>query len=413
MQMNNVPKGWNIKSMGDCFRFLRTKSLSRAETECSGDVKYIHYGDIHTKYPLIISPKEIDLFISAEQAVNADLLCSGDLILLDASEDYEGTTKCIELSNVLPEDKIISGLHTMALRDDHGIFANNFKAYITSMPYVKQNFWKQISGVKVYGISKDSLKKIKVLVPPIEEQKKIAEILETWDRAIEELSDLIAEKKELKRGLMQRLLTGTQRLPGFTKPWQETKLDALLNVVSIRNKELKIKTVLSVTNNRGFVLPEEQFARVVASEDLSSYKIVKRGDFAYNPSRLNVGSIDRLDSYDEGVLSPMYVVFKCNKKLHSDYMKHWITTAEFNTKVRNSAQGSVRETVDFKTLSSIKIFLPNDVTEQKAIADVLSKADTEIDLLNQQLDVLREQKRGLMQKLLTGEIRVKVDTETC
>ena len=172
MQMNNVPKGWNIKSMGDCFRFLRTKSLSRAETECSGDVKYIHYGDIHTKYPLIISPKEIDLFISAEQAVNADLLCSGDLILLDASEDYEGTTKCIELSNVLPEDKIISGLHTMALRDDHGIFANNFKAYITSMPYVKQNFWKQISGVKVYGISKDSLKKIKVLVPPLKNRKR-------------------------------------------------------------------------------------------------------------------------------------------------------------------------------------------------------------------------------------------------
>ena len=92
-------------------------------------------------------------------------------------------------------------------------------------------------------------------------------------------------------------------------------------------------------------------------------------------------------------------------------MKHWITTAEFNTKVRNSAQGSVRETVDFKTLSSIKIFLPNDVTEQEAIADVLSKADTEIDLLNQQLDVLKEQKRGLMQKLLTGEIRVKVDNE--
>lgn len=286
--------------------------------------------------------------------------------------------------------------------------------YIYQLLYSKEietQINNMLVGSNYPAINSSDVASLKVCIPPFAEQEKIAEILGTWDRAIEELTDLIAEKKELKRGLMQRLLTGTQRLPGFSKPWQESKLEALLNLVSIRNKELKIKTVLSVTNNRGFVLPEEHFARAVASEDLSGYKIIKRGDFAYNPSRLNVGSIDRLDSYDEGVLSPMYVVFKCNEKLYSDYMKHWVTTVEFNTKVRNSAQGSVRETVDFKTLSSIKIFLPTDLEEQKAIADVLSKADSEIDLLNQQLDLLKEQKRGLMQKLLTGEVRVKVDVE--
>ena len=90
-------------------------------------------------------------------------------------------------------------------------------------------------------------------------------------------------------------------------------------------------------------------------------------------------------------------------------MKHWITTTEFNTKVRNSAQGSVRETVDFKTLSSIKINLPSDMSEQQAIADVLSTADDEINLLNQKLEALKEQKKGLMQQLLTGQIRVKVN----
>lgn len=208
---------------------------------------------------------------------------------------------------------------------------------------------------------------------------------------------------------MQKLLTGKHRLNGFTQPWKEVKLGEILFSISKRNKDLTIKRVLSVTNSRGFVLPEEQFARSVASEDLSNYKIVKKGEFAYNPSRLNVGSIDRLDNFENGVLSPMYVIFKCGDKINSDYMKHWIDTAEFNTKVRNSAQGSVRETVDFKTLSTIKICLPSDINEQQAIANVLSTADEEIDLLNKKLEALKEQKKGLMQQLLTGQTRVKVN----
>ena len=186
-------------------------------------------------------------------------------------------------------------------------------------------------------------------------------------------------------------------------------MGSVLEVVSRRNKNLSITRVLSVTNSRGFILPEEQFSRVVASNDLSNYKVVKNGEFAYNPSRLNVGSIDQLANFTDGLLSPMYVIFKCNEKLLSNYMKHWITTAEFNTKVRNSAQGSVRETVDFKTLSSIKINLPSDISEQQAIANVLSTADDEIDLLNKKLMLFKEQKKGLMQQLLTGNIRVKVN----
>ena len=202
---------------------------------------------------------------------------------------------------------------------------------------------------------------------------------------------------------------GARKNERFSQPWKEVKLGSVLEVVSRRNKNLSITRVLSVTNSRGFILPEEQFSRVVASNDLSNYKVVKNGEFAYNPSRLNVGSIDQLANFTDGLLSPMYVIFKCNEKLLSNYMKHWITTAEFNTKVRNSAQGSVRETVDFKTLSSIKINLPSDISEQQAIANVLSTADDEIDLLNKKLMLFKEQKKGLMQQLLTGNIRVKVN----
>lgn len=273
----------------------------------------------------------------------------------------------------------------------------------------KNELIRKACGSTFLEISKKDIDNLKFAIPPLPEQEKIAGILGTWDEAIEKLSGLIEQKKLLKKGLTQRLLTGKTRLPGFTQPWKEVKLGEILFSISKRNKDLTIKRVLSVTNSRGFVLPEEQFARSVASEDLSNYKIVKKGEFAYNPSRLNVGSIDRLDNFENGVLSPMYVIFKCGDKINSDYMKHWIDTAEFNTKVRNSAQGSVRETVDFKTLSTIKICLPSDINEQQAIADILSTADEEIELLNKKLEAFKQEKKALMQQLLTGQIRVKVN----
>lgn len=387
MQNTNVPKGWNIKSMGDCFRFLRTKSFSRAETECSGDVKYVHYGDIHTKYPLIISPDEIDLFVSTEQAVNADLLRSGDLVLLDASEDYEGTTKCIELSNLSPDDKIISGLHTIALRDNNGVFANRFRAYITSMPYVKKNFWKQISGVKVYGISKDNLKKIKVLVPPIAEQKKIAEILGTWDRAIEELTELITEKKELRKGLANRLLNGLM--------WQDVELSDLLNyeqptkylVTEILDYDAQKTPVL--TANKAFIL---------GSTDDTTGVYSKQDCIIFDDFTTDMKYVDfkfKVKSSAIKILTPkgnvnLKFVFEQMQRLKlpiGGHKRYWLSEYQYLT-----------------------IKMPNEDTQSK-IVSILSRADAEIDLLNQQLDVLKEQKRGLMQKLLTGEIRIKVDKD--
>lgn len=194
-----IPEGWSVKKLGECFSFLKTSSYSRAETTDCGDVHYIHYGDIHTKYPLHIFPKDINIYISTEQASKSDYLKTGDLILLDASEDYEGTTRCVELLNTSDDEKIVSGLHTLALRDTAQNFINGFRAYITSTPFVRNNFWKQVTGIKVYGVSKDNLKKIKLLLPPLCEQEKIAEILGAWDLAIEKLTALIEQKKAVEK----------------------------------------------------------------------------------------------------------------------------------------------------------------------------------------------------------------------
>lgn len=271
------------------------------------------------------------------------------------------------------------------------------------------NYAKFNSGSGVPTLNRNDVHIEKILLPPLPEQEKIAEILSCWDDGIERLSALIEKKKIQKKALMQQLLTGKHRLKGFSTPWHEVKLGELLVNISERNKELKISQVLSVTNSKGFILPEEQFSRNVASEDLSNYKVVRQGDFAYNPSRINVGSIDQLNNFESGLLSPMYVVFRCNEKLLNLYMKHIIKSSEFVEKINCSAQGSVRETVDFKTLANIKMKLSSDLAEQKAIAEILSKADEEIELLNKKLEAFKQEKKALMQQLLTGKIRVKVN----
>lgn len=252
-------------------------------------------------------------------------------------------------------------------------------------------------------LNRNTVHVLKCSFPPQMEQKQIALFFSTWDAATVKLEKLIASKEKRFLWLASRFITGNEH-----PRWH---IRDLTNEVSKRNIGEAIERVLSVTNNRGFVLPEDHFDRRVASSDLSNYKVVTRGQYAYNPSRINVGSIARLDDWDKGVLSPMYVVFKVNKKkITSDFFLHWLSSHEAKARIRRSAQGSVRETVSFTDLGAISFPLPS-LAQQQQIASVLNTARQEIDLLKKQAEAYRKQKHGLMQKLLTGQWRVTISGE--
>lgn len=239
-----------------------------------------------------------------------------------------------------------------------------------------------------------------VPLPMMAEQITIAEIISIWDQAIEKTERLITAKENQYLWLLSNLISNDKH--------RRVHIRDFSSEVSTRNNGTAIDLVLSVTNNRGFVLPSDQFERRVASSDLSNYKIVTRGQYAYNPSRINVGSIARLDGWDKGVLSPMYVVFELNeKKVNSDFFLHWLESHAAKERIRKSAQGSVRETVSFTDFGAISFPLPS-INEQGKIATILNMARNEIDLIKRQLEACRKQKRGLMQKLLTGQWRVKI-----
>lgn len=267
--------------------------------------------------------------------------------------------------------------------------------YFCKIPWRR---YSEASGVP--SLTASNIENLKVTKIDISEQEKIAKILSTWDKGIELNQEKIKEYKEYKKAFLQNIFSN--------KNFKEFKLKEFLTEKSERNKNNQVKRVLSVTNSRGFVNQDEYFGKGIASQDVTNYKIVKKGQFAYNPSRVNVGSIDLLSNYDEGILSPMYVIFDVKDKLNKTLFKNWLNSHNFKGRIKSFVAGSVRDSLSFKDMSMMKIRLPEDIKEQEKIAKVLQTQDKEISLLEQELEQLKLQKKSLMQLLLTGIVRVKV-----
>jgi type I restriction enzyme S subunit len=267
------------------------------------------------------------------------------------------------------------------------------------------------------------IKGIGLDLPPPEEQVVIGQVGDTWDRSLQTLRNLIGAKRRYKLGLFQQLLTGRRRFREFAKQsWLDVRLGDVTVESSLRNgSRLGVDAVMAVTKAEGMVPMKE--GTIGAS--LDRYKLVRRGWFAYNPMRVNIGSIARWTGESEVLVSPDYVVFQCKAEtdlglfdrqedgpstplLDPDFLDHYRRSRAWEQFVTASGNGSVRVRIYYDDLARLRLKLPS-LAEQKRIAAVLNAADRDIYLLRQQLTLLREQKKGLMQKLLTSQVRVGVD----
>ncbi|MDO5851883.1 MAG: restriction endonuclease subunit S, partial [Methanobacteriaceae archaeon] len=220
MTNENVPKlrfpgfdeSYETKSLGDLFDFLSTNSYSRANlNEEEGNIKNIHYGDIHTKFPTLLNCEKVNIpFINSNidlSKISNDSYCkNGDLIIADASEDYEDIGKAIELKNI-KDTKILAGLHTLLARDNSNNTAEGYRCYMFLNPKLKSNIKKIANGISVLGISKINLSKLEVKLPSLEEQKQIGLFLSKIDEKIDFLNKKYVEFLNFKKFLMQNLFT--------------------------------------------------------------------------------------------------------------------------------------------------------------------------------------------------------------
>lgn len=251
----------------------------------------------------------------------------------------------------------------------------------------------------------DSFAPISCVLPSIEEQKKIATILTTQDKVIELKEKSLTEKQRQKKYLLQQLLTGQKRLPGFSGEWKTERLGKLF----LERKETNCEglEMLAITGTQGIIPRKELDLKDNSSNDKSKYLRVCVGDIGYNTMRMWQG-VSAYSNYD-GIVSPAYTILKPNSSINAKYFAYLFKLPEIIFLFYRFSQGLVDDTrnLKYENFKKIKVFYPPDVKEQTAIAEILSTADREIDLLRQNIEQEKQKKKALMQLLLTGIVRVK------
>ena len=254
-----------------------------------------------------------------------------------------------------------------------------------------QNHIKSLqTGGSREGLNFEQIRSFPISLPSINEQNKLTCLLDKINERIATQVRLIEDFKKLRCAIVEKM---------FKQSKANGRLGDFIEQVSVRNKNGLYSNVLSVSNKQGFVKQSEQFEdRTVASEDTSNYKIVKRNNFAYNPARINVGSIARLTKFDVGIVSPMYVCFRTKASIIPEYMEAFFTSQQFFYEMMKRLEGSVRLCLSYEGLCNIPVYIP-DMNKQIAMGQNISLILSKIGLEIEYLGRLHQQKQYLLRKM--------------
>jgi type I restriction enzyme, S subunit len=401
-----IPSDWEVKRFEQvCNKLLDGTHFSPQSKE--GDFKYITSKNIRNQG---LDLGNVD-YISEEEHKAIYKRCPvkfGDVLL---TKDGAGTGACC-INTLQEEFSLLSSVAVLNTNPD--LTTNQYLQHYIQSPIGQKTIQDEVSGQAITRITLEKIKIFKIPLPPLPEQKAIAQVLSTADAAIHTTEKLITQKVLRKKWLMQQLLTGKKRLKGFVGEWKEKKLSDLFDRVTRKNSEGNT-TVVTISAQRGFVRQTDFFNKNIASEITHNYFLVERGEFCYNKSYSNGypwGATKRLNDFEKAVVTTLYICFgiKDLTKSNPDFFEQYFNANLLDkglTKIAHEggrAHGLLNVTpTDF---FSLKAIVPS-YEEQTAIAQVLQAADKEVSLLKAKAEKLREQKKGSMQVLLTGKVRLK------
>lgn len=382
-ELGIIPQEWDVKQLGDVLEKLSNGltydvsnaegfPVTRIETISTGEINYSKVG-----------------YIPNIEGYEHYRMCKGDIL-------YSHINSLSQIGKVAYYDgnkELYHGMNLLLLRANNKVISEYLYYYLLTeqAKHIAQTIAKP--AVNQASISTSDLRKIKLPVPPIEEQRKIAEVLGVWDKAIE-LQAKIIDKLELrKRALMQRLLSGRYRLPGFSAPWQKIKLGEISHIqTGKRNGDEQILNGL---------YPFFVRSNIVARINTYSFD----GEAILVPGEGGIGNIfhyiiGKFDYHQRVYKISNFAETICGKYVFY-YMQQYFR--------HQALSFTVKATVDSLRLPTFECFNINmpSIVEQRKIVDVLANADKELELAKAKLAAYRTQKRGLMQQLLTGKKRVK------
>lgn len=395
------PSDWKVKKLGELGSFLKGKGISKSETIESG-LPCIRYGEIYTRHHDYI--KEFYSFVDEDTANKSTEIMKGDILFAGSGETAEEIGKSVAY---LHEEKAYAGGDIIILRTKD--VNSKYLAFALNEGRLAKERAKLGQGHSVVHIYPKELKELIIHLPSDNEQQKIVSILSTWDKAIELKEKLIEQKKEQKKGLMQKLLTGEVRMPGFNGKWKKVKIKDLSKVVT--------GTTPSTINKNYY---QEGIYPWITPTDINESKYISSS--ARNLTKIGLekgrfvpaGSLLITCIASIGKNAILTTDGSCNQQInailpstnHSNEFLYYRLTMDTQC-LETLAGKSATAIINKNTFENYQIDIPI-FAEQLAIAKVLSQIDQFIELAIAELEMLKQQKKGLMQILLTGKVRVKV-----
>ena len=403
-----IPKDWEVKRLGEIGSFSKGYGVPKNKMISEG-YPCLTYGDLYTKYDYLI--ENIHSYIDKKTASESKAINKGDILFAGSGETPEDIGKC---ATYLGKETIFAGGDIIILTPtkDYNSFV---LSYILNSDIGGKQRYKYAQGHSVVHIYPDTLKKIQIPIPPLAEQQKIAEILSSWDKAIELQTSIIDKLTLRKKGLMQQLLTGKKRLKGFTEPWNKIRLGAigktyngLAGITKDDFEEGSDKYIpyINIYMNGVVNTSELGSVRINSRQNTVAYGDILFTTSSETPNEVGFSSV-LLNEVDNLYLNSFcfgYRLINFNS-LIPQYAAYYFRSNIFRKKMYKLAQGSTRFNISKEEVMKLMVELPPE-QEQSAIADVLSTTDKTIQKEKQKLEALKQQKKGLMQQLLTGKRRV-------
>ena len=389
-EIGTFPVGWKTTTLDKLLEFKN--GVNAAKEKYNSGVKMISVMDILTDSPIYYDKIKGQVDID-KKTLDTYSVTYGDILFQRSSETFEDAGK----SNVyLDKDRTATYSGFVIRGKKKADYNPYFLNEALRIGQVRNQIIRNAAGSQHINVGQDSLAKIIVPLASDIEQSKIAEILMKWDEAID-LQEEFLHTLEIKRMAILQSFFSKEKCSNWIK------LSDYVKEVSNRNN-IGCQNVKSVSNKNGFIDQSSQFSKQVASEDVSKYKVVTKDCVAYNPSRINVGSIAIYNEDTPGIVSPMYVVFKC-VNMDPRFLLLLLETARGKYEVKSYLSGSVRDSLAFEDLKSIELAVPPK-GKWGEIVDILNIIDAQYSLYNDKLSFLKRQRKALQQYLLNGVVRV-------
>ncbi|MGC6376553.1 restriction endonuclease subunit S [Bisgaard Taxon 45] len=398
--MNTLPSGWERKKLGDLFEFKN--GLNTDKSQYGKGTKFVNVMDIFNN-TLLTENNILGRVTISEKQFEENKLNYGDILFNRTSEIFDEIAIAAVYMDCKPA---VFGGFVIRARAIKNVFDAVYSSYGFQSDFFRKQVVKLGQGAIRANIGQKDLAKVNILIPPLSEQTKIANILSTWDKAIQTTEQLLANSQQQKKALMQQLLTGKKRLKGFSGEWRETQLRKLLIESRITEK---------VTNDAGRRLTvrlnlkgiERREERGTEAENVTAHFIRRAGQFIYGKQNFHKGAF--------GIIPKEFDFFETSQDIPTfDFVEKYIVASWFYyfcaqewfyKSLENYVTGTGSKRLNPKEFLNITLHLPS-IEEQQKIAQILSTQDHEIDTFQQKLACLKQEKKALMQKLLSGKVRV-------